>query len=173
MAGVKFQTKVTTSRTKGFLGLDGPAMQRIAEKVLVSVKMRISNGLDVNDRPAPPLKPRPMTRRGKDGMITFQDRARSGYADAKRRRNIPPIRNWRFTGKLMNSMVVLSARPNQATIGFIERAYNLKFGYATTNFVAAQNNRRWPQFGVSRKDDAVLRNAVMAEASTTARSKVA
>lgn len=149
-----FQAKVTTSKAKDFIGLNGPQMKRIADAVLISVKQRIGKALDTDDRPAPPLK-------------------NARYAKSKERRNIPGVRNWRFSGLLMNSMQVMSAGPNKATIGFVERAYNLASTkkYATTNLVAYLNNQKWEQFGVSPRDAEVLKNAAERELTVSVMAK--
>lgn len=153
----EFQTRISRARIS--VPFDGPVMARVGEAIVRTVKMRISQAVDVNDNPAPPLKPG-KARRQSGSLSNFGDKVYSGYLEAKRKRNIPAIRNWRFSGKLLNSMVVLSASPGKAVVGFAERAYNLQKGYATTNLVATVNQNRWPQFGLSPRDQQAV-NAVL------------
>jgi hypothetical protein len=147
------------------------AMRRIAEETMKSVKIRLSKALDAYDQPATPLKP--------------------NYAKTKERRHPPAIRNWSFSGQLLKAMQILSARKNQAVIGFVEKPYSyatfsvdpvtgkkkfmqrmLKSGI-TTNSVAYINNNRVEQLGVSPRDGEVLVAAVLNEFNSATASKVA
>ncbi|MGC4052937.1 MAG: hypothetical protein QM757_26720 [Paludibaculum sp.] len=156
-----FETRIARARIS--VPFDGPVMAKVGDAIVRTVKLRISQALDVNDNPAPPL--RPGVRR-KTPMISSSTATvfRSYYPQAKQRRNIPPLRNWRFTGKLLNSMQVLSAGPGRVVVGFVERSYNLNKGRAaTTTQVAAINQNRWPQFGVSPNDRKAVDIVLLAE----------
>lgn len=157
--------------TAGDLGLVVPAegMRRIAEQVERSIRVRLSNGLDANDLPAPALRSK-------------------RYERAKQNRHIPAIRNWRYTGTLLKSMTVLRAKQNQAVIGFEERPYDvlvyktddsgrrifearIKRAGASTNDVARMNNARCLQFAVSPKDMDVLMSAMETETAAVVMEK--
>jgi hypothetical protein len=106
-------------------GYSADYMLTVGQTVRDDIEQRILAGLDVSDGPVPPLK------NGSRG---------SGYASQKARKAPPALRNWRFTGRTLRSMKVLSAAPNQAKIGFTDPEANRR---------AFFNNRRYRQFGVS------------------------
>ena len=77
-----------------------PAAEMRANMMLVRdvVRARILSGVNLQDTGARPLAP--------------------GYARYKVRHGASPVRNWRLTGALMNSMDVTRATDGYATIGF-------------------------------------------------------
>src|SRR5206468_5192437 len=69
-----------------------------------SIGDRMDRGLDINDSPAPPLRP--------------------GYAKYKQRQGGSGIRDWKLTGRTRRSMKVLSAGQNHAVLGFTDDVTN-------------------------------------------------
>ena len=123
----RFFTKITQARFISF-GWTGEQMTQAGNGLIQNALIpRVRRGLTVYDAPAPPLKPK--------------------YARQKLRRGLEPIRNWMFTGRTLRSMKVLTAKTNQAVIGFTDPVTNLR---------AFINNRRARQFGVSPSDERVL-----------------
>jgi hypothetical protein len=120
----RFQTVKRRARFS-VAGYSANQMELIGQSVRDDIEQRILSARDVNDSPTPPLK------NGARG---------NGYASQKARKAPPAIRNWKFTGRTLRSMKVLSAAPNQAKIGFTDAVANKRAFY---------NNRRWRQFGVS------------------------
>lgn len=142
-------------------------MDSIGRDFIKVIRGRIQGGLDIQDSPAPPLSDR---RRGfrysiKQGkQVTYNSR---GYATAKRtmRRKMGAsfpfdplapkahgqIRDWTLTGHTLSNLVVLKASTNRCTIGFTSAARPGGRGITAAG-VAAINNRRHRQFGVSPND---------------------
>lgn len=124
----RFQTKIIRSRARFEIKpLSAQQMIAIAQPVRDDIEQRILRGETVYDAAAPPLKP--------------------GYARAKSRKAPPALRNWRWTGRTLRSMKVLSAQENKAVIGFTD---------SVANFRAYLNNRRSRQFGVSPRNQKTL-----------------
>ncbi|HXP88836.1 MAG TPA: hypothetical protein VN841_29210 [Bryobacteraceae bacterium] len=134
-----FQTKIQKARF--VLGpFSADQMQRIGQAVLDSIAARIARGENADDEAARPLKP---GRRG-----------HRGYPDYKSARGLQPIRDWKWSGRTMRSMKVLTASENRVVIGFVD---------ARADAIAHINNLREQQFGVSPKDRNALNAAVLAE----------
>lgn len=134
----KFKTVVRKARFS-YSGIQAQQMANIAQAVANDIKARILRAEDVHDVAAPALK----RRVGANGV----DR---GYAAYKAKKHPPAIRNWSYTGHLLGSLKVLRADENRAVIGFTD---------AYSNRVAAINNRRWRQFGMSPSNWEVLLKA--------------
>ena len=107
-----------------------------------SIRARIQSGQNIYDQGAAPLKP------GQSG--------RRGYPDYKAARGLQPIRDWTWSGHTLRCLKVLTANENRAAIGFLDEA--LPGRRQTASQIAAFNNRREPQWGVSPRD----RQAVLA-----------
>lgn len=125
-----FQTKITRA-TLTLSPFSSEQMAGIGQAVITKTSDRISQGLDVTDSPAPPLK--------------------ESYAKRKILHNRAPLRDWNFSGITMKSLKVKNANENKVTIGFItEKADQI---------VTAQN-RRSKQWGLSPSDEKALHEAV-------------
>lgn len=111
-------------------------MLRVGNALNSQIDARLAHGLDVNDQPAPPLKP--------------------SYAKFKLRKGGSGIRDWKLTGRLRGSMKVLSAGPNKVTLGFTDDVANAR---------AFFNNQRTRQYGVSPSDKQTLLAALNGESS--------
>lgn len=135
-----FETKIT--RARFVVGpFSSEQMQTIAQVTMDSVYARIRRGLNVQDAAAKPLKP------GRNG--------RRGYPDYKVARGLQGIRDWVWRGKTMRSLKVKAANENRAVIGFID---------PEADRIAHINNQREKQFGLSPKDEEVLKRVVHATA---------
>jgi len=135
-----FETKIT--RARFVVGpFSSEQMQTIAQVTMDSVSARIRRGLNVQDAAAKPLKP------GRNG--------RRGYPDYKVARGLQGIRDWVWRGKTMRSLKVKAANENRAVIGFID---------PEADRIAHINNQREKQFGLSPKDEEVLKRVVYATA---------
>ncbi len=139
----KFKTKMSRARFT-VSPYTAWQMKDLAEVVKLSIRGRIATGLDVNDRPAPPLK------------IDFAKKGKS-YAARKVQKGKKAIRDWVFTGRTLRSMHVLRANQNKAIIGF---AANNTAKLLPAGVIAYYNNRRHLQFGMSPKDWKLLLAAV-------------
>jgi hypothetical protein len=104
-------------------------MNEMAEDfILESIRPRIRQALDVNDKPVPPLA--------------------KNYAKRKqKRRGLNPVRDWTLSGNTLKTLSVLVAGHNTATIGFVGPIANRR---------AYINNARYRQFGVSPSDSEKL-----------------
>lgn len=133
----KFQTVVKRAR---FVvnGYSPEQMIVLGTALRDSIVERIVRAEDVYDAPAKPL-----SSKGKHG----------GYAAWKAKKAPPAERNWKYTGRTLRSMKVLSAAANRAVIGFTD---------AEANRRAFFNNRRVRQFDVSPRN----RQAVAAALKT-------
>ena len=127
----RFQTVIKKARFS-YSGISPQQMQSIAQVLADDIRSRILRAEDAFDNPAPTLK------NGNKGK---------GYQTYKARRNPPAIRNWQYTGRTLRSLKVLQANQNRALIGFTD---------PHSNMVAAVNNRRWRQFGVSPRNRRTL-----------------
>jgi hypothetical protein len=135
-----FETKIR--RARFVVGPFSPEQMRTIGQVTAdSVVARIRRGENVQDQPAKPLKP------GRNG--------RRGYPDYKLARGLQAIRDWFWRGKTMRSLKVKSANENRVIIGFID---------PEADRIAHFNNLREKQFGLSPKDEAVLKAVVHATA---------
>ena len=135
-----FETKIT--RARFVVGpFSSEQMQTIAQVTMDSVSVRIRRGMNVQDAAAKPLKP------GRNG--------RRGYPDYKVARGLQGIRDWVWRGKTMRSLKVKAANENRAVIGFID---------PEADRIAHINNQREKQFGLSPKDEEVLKRVVYATA---------
>jgi hypothetical protein len=129
-----FQTKVSHARfVVGPFSSD--QMNTLAGILRDSMRGRIQSGLNVNDQPSKPLKPK--------------------YAKQKQTRGKPPIRDWTMTGNTLRAMAVISANENRAVIAF---------NNPVAAQIARLNNLRERAFGVSPRDRQVLVAAVNATA---------
>lgn len=123
----RFQTKIKRARFT-VPGYSPDQMVMLGNALRDSIEQRILRAEDVYDGAAQPL-----SSKGKRG----------GYAAWKSKKAPPAERNWRYTGRTLRSMKVLSVATNRAVIGFTD---------AEANKRAAINNRRWRQFGVSPRN---------------------
>lgn len=121
------------------LGLSGEAMNRVGQKTLASIKNRIHAGLTVEDVAAPPLKVK-----GKRG----------GYPAYKTKEGLQGIRDLSLSGRMMNSLVVLSANNGSFALGSNDDKLDM---------VLQMNQRISVQWGLSPKDREVMQQAVRAE----------
>lgn len=80
--------------------------RQFAEKARQQIDTRLSNGMNVHDSPAKPLKP--------------------GYAKRKQRSGGSGIRDLKLTGAMLDAFQVESANPLSAEIGFTDDAQRLK-----------------------------------------------
>jgi hypothetical protein len=117
-------------------------MQGFAQVLADSIRARIQSGQNIYDQAAAPLKP------GQSG--------RRGYPDYKGERGLQAIRDWTWSGHTLRCLKVLTANENRAAIGFLNEA--LPGRRMTASQIAAFNNRREAQWGVSPRD----RQAVLA-----------
>lgn len=112
-------------------------MSGLGAALAAAVKSRIQHGYDVNDNPAPALKP--------------PARGTRGYAQRKLSRGLQPIRDWTFTGRTLRALGVKNVEQNAVTVGFTDPMADL---------VAWFNNRRARQFGASPTDGRVVNAAI-------------
>ena len=107
-----------------------------------SIRARIQNGQNIYDQASARLKP------GLPG--------RRGYPDYKAAQGPNPVRRWTWSGHRLRYLKVLTANENRAAIGFLDES--LPGRRLTASQIAAFNNRREAQWGVSPHD----RQAVLA-----------
>lgn len=107
---------------------------------------RIQSGQNIYDQAAAPLKP------GQSG--------RRGYPDYKSARGLQPIRDWTWSGHTLRCLKVLTANENRAAIGFLDEAFPGR--RLTASQIAAFNNGREMQWGVSPRDREVVLTAFLA-----------
>ena len=129
----RFQTKISKARFS-YSPFSGQQMAEFGEELLGSVNARLDRGLNANDQPAAPLKPR--------------------YAKFKQRRYPPAIRNLRATGRTRRSAKVLSANQNKAVIGFTDPEAEKRAAFA---------NRRERMWGASPNDMEFIRGVIAGE----------
>ena len=106
-------------------------METIGGTTVTAVIGRLAEGRDKFDAPMPPLK--------------------KNYRTAKQRRGRKPIRDWRFSGNMLNSLGVLDVRENHVRVGFRG---------ATPQRKAAINQARAPGMGLSPSDAGKLDDRV-------------
>jgi hypothetical protein len=111
-----------------FVGIQPDVAAELAVVLRDSVEARIRRGLDVNDQPAKRL-----SSRGRRG----------GYAARKARRGEPSIRDWVYSGRTLAALVPIVAGPGEICVGFPD---------ARAAQIAARNNARVRQFGISPND---------------------
>jgi hypothetical protein len=122
----RFQTVIKRSRFKA--GSYTPeVMQGIGGGTLADIMTRISEASDVYDQAAKPLA--------------------EGYARRKQRWGNNPIRDWRYTGRLMRSLKVLEVAHGRAVLGPVDAYAASRIHY---------NNRRVLQWGISPRNRAKL-----------------
>lgn len=136
----KFQPQIRKARFS--VGpFSSQVMLAIGNAVNMDLGRRLDEGLDVDDRVAPPLKSRVNSPNNSAGvqvsLRVFQDR---GYKARKLKKGLNPIRDWRFTGRTRRAMRVLTVGPGLAILGFSDPEAAKR---------AAANNRRWRQYGMS------------------------
>jgi hypothetical protein len=136
----RFQTVIRRARFV-YSGYTATEMQGFAQVLADSIRGRIQGGRNIYDQTAAPLKP------GLPG--------RRGYPDYKAARGLQPIRDWRWSGHTLRCLKVLTANENCTAIGFLNEA--LPGRRMTASQIAAFNNRREAQWGVSQRNrEAVL-----------------
>ena len=137
----RFQTVIRRARFV-YSPYTATEMQGFAQVLADSIRARIQNGQNIYDQAAAPLKP------GLPG--------RRGYPDYKVARGLNPIRDWTWSCHTLRCLKVLTANENRAAIGFLDES--LPGRRMTASQIAAFNNRREAQWGVSPRD----RQAVLA-----------
>ena len=137
----RFQTVIKRARFV-YLPYTATEMQGFAQVLADTIRARIQSGRNIYDQAAAPLKP------GLPG--------RRGYPDYKAARGLQPIRDWTWSAPTLRCLKVLTANENRAAIGFLDEA--LPGRRQTASQIAAFNNRREAQWGVSPRD----RQAVLA-----------
>jgi len=125
-------------------GFSADQMLTFGQALAADVKARILLAQDVNDQPAPTLKP--------------------GYAKFKNRKYPPAIRNWQLTGRTLRGLRCLRASQNLAIIGFSDPVAAQR---------AAINNRRALQFGVSPKNRENIRRVIQQAQFMSVRAQAA
>jgi hypothetical protein len=141
----RFQTVIKSARFV-FSPYTATEMQAFGQVLADSIRARIQSGQNIYDQAAAPLKP------GQSG--------RRGYPDYKSARGLKPIRNWTWSGHTLRCLKVLTANENRAAIGFLDEA--LSGRRQTASQIAAFNNRREAQWGVSPHDRRVVLAAFQA-----------
>lgn len=137
----RFQTVIKSARFV-YSPYTATEMQGFAQVLADSIRARIQCGQNIYDQAAAPLKP------GLPG--------RRGYPDYKSARGLNPVRDWTWSGHTLRCLKVLTANENRASIGFLDES--LPGRRMTASQIAAFNNRREAQWGVSSRD----RQAVLA-----------
>ena len=137
----RFQTIIKSARFV-YSPYTATEMQGFAQVLADSIRARIQNGQNIYDQAAAPLKP---------GLA-----GRRGYPDYKSARGLRPMRDWTWSGHTLRCLKVLTANENRAAIGFLDEP--LPGRRMTASQIAAFNNRREAQWGVSPRD----RQAVLA-----------
>ena len=137
----RFQTVIKSARFV-YSTYTATEMQGFAQVLADSIRARIQSGQNIYDQAATPLRP------GQSG--------RRGYPDYKSARGLKPVRDWTWSGHTLRCLKVLTANENRAAIGFLDEA--LPGRRQTASQIAAFNNRREAQWGVSPRD----RQAVLA-----------
>jgi hypothetical protein len=137
----RFQTVVKSARFV-YSAYTATEMQGFAQVLADSIRARIQSGQNIYDQTAAALKP------GLPGQ--------RGYPDYKSARGLRPVRDWTWSGHTLRCLRVLTANENRAAIGFLDEA--LPGRRMTASQIAAFNNRREAQWGVSPRD----RQAVLA-----------
>ncbi len=137
-------TKITRQRFS-LSPFSAETMKEIGDQVLASVKARIAKGVDVQGSPAKPLKPTVhIDRNGQPARFI-------PYAQQKAKRGLQPIRDWKYTGKLIASLQVISASNDRAVIGS---------NNPVKASILSKNNKISLLFGLSDTDKEALQKAV-------------
>ena len=113
------------------IGLDRRDMAKISSRAMELIRLRVSRGLDVNNRPMAPLS--------------------AGYAAKKRSMGQSPIRNMMFSGTMLGSLVPIEITSSRAVVGFTRQSEQSKA-------VANQNRRGSRWFGLSKSDEQQVQN---------------
>ena len=141
----RFQTVIKRARFV-YSPYTATEMQGFALALADSIRARIQSGQNIYDQAAAPLKP------GLSG--------RRGYPDYKAARGLQPIRDWTWSGHTLRCLKVLAANENRAAIGFLDES--LPGRRLTASQIAAFNNRREAQWGVSPRDRQAVLGAFQA-----------
>jgi hypothetical protein len=149
----RFQTVIKSARFV-YSPYTAIEMQGFAQVLADSIRGRIRSGQNIYDQAAAPLKP------GRAG--------RRGYPDYKLARGLQPIRDWIWSGHTLRCLKVLTANENRAVIGFLNES--LPGRRMTASQIAAFNNRREAQWGVSPNDRRVVLAAFTARPTVTAQA---
>jgi len=132
----KFQTKRSRARYS-WNGFDPADMERFGNLFLDHIKARIRGGLDVNDRPAPPLSERWRRLKGRRYGSTYRDLM--------------------ATGRTIRGLRVLRVDQNKATLGPADPVAERRIAF---------NRPRSIQWGSSPRDrdyigDVIRRSSVV------------
>ncbi len=141
----RFQTIIKRARFV-YSPYTATEMQGFAQVLADSIRARIQSGQNIYDQAAAPLKP---------GLA-----GRRGYPDYKSARGLKPTRDWTWSGHTLRCLKVLTANENHAAIGFLDEA--LSGRRQTASQIAAFNNRREAQWGVSPHDRRIVLAAFQA-----------
>lgn len=126
-ASMAFETVIKKVRFE-FVGYSGEQMTTVSNAMITkAILPRIQSGAKIDGSPAQGLTNR--------------------YARLKARKHPPALRNWSFTGQTLRSMKTITAKPNQAVVGFTTNAANMRAGI---------NNARARQFGVGQRESIVV-----------------
>jgi len=162
----KFQTKITKARFV-YSPLSSERMAGIGKSLIETIFERWDRGLDVNDRPSPPLVERRkeyITKafEASPGLVGINNPTRygtdRGYRARKQRITGSGIRDLKLYGRLRRSIQALSANQNKVTVGPIDGMHSRLKGGGMLSFtgVLAINQRRWRMWGVSPAEKAKL-----------------
>ena len=139
----RFQTVIRRARFV-YSPYTASEMQGFGQLLADTIRARIQAGQNIYDQAAAPLKP------GKPGS--------RGYPDYKTARGLQPIRDWTWSGFTMRCLKVLTANENQAVVGFLNESRPGR--WQTASHIAAFNNARERQWGVSPHDRAAVMSAM-------------
>lgn len=160
--GIKVKTKAQGKVTlKGF-GPNKYAWFKIGRAAVEILKKRLDKGEGSDGQPMPPLSVKTSAVRGEDGQFLRQ---RRGYADAKARRGLKPIRDLigrGVGGHLRDGIRVTVATDHSVTIAITSRIARIK---------AMANERRAPWFGFSPDDAQQIADMVKAVVDGNVRSE--
>lgn len=167
----KFQTKITKARFV-YSPLSGQRMAEIGQSLIETIFARWDRGMDVNDRPAPPLvdnrrryyddvfgNSKQLALSGLVGITKFNRYgADRGYRGFKQRKTGSVIRDLKLSGRLRRSIKVLNANENKITMGPTDGMHTRLKGGGQLSFsdVLTLNQRRWRMWGISPAEKAKL-----------------
>lgn len=129
----RFQTKISKVRFT-YSPFTGQQMAEFGESLLGRMNERLDRGINANDQPAAPLKPR--------------------YAKFKSRRGRRAVRDLFLTGRSRRSAKVIRANQNKAVIGFVDPVAARRVSFA---------NRRERMWGASPADMEFIRSVIAGE----------